>query len=69
MPAMSGTDFARQLLLIRPDLPIILTTGYTASLTVAQVRTMGLKALLLKPHTLDSLGTAVHHVLAERSPP
>jgi hypothetical protein len=44
-------------------LPIILTTGYSASLTPERVREMGIRELLLKPHTIQSLGEAVHRVL------
>jgi PAS domain S-box-containing protein len=64
MPGMTGTDFAKELLQIRPDLPIILTTGYAANLTLERVRALGIQDLLLKPHTLHSLGSAVHRVLA-----
>jgi PAS domain S-box-containing protein len=63
MPLMVGTDFAQQLLALRPGLPIILTTGYSASLTPERVREMGIRELLLKPHTIQSLGMAVHRVL------
>ena len=63
MPLMLGTDFAQQLLLIRPNLPIILTTGYTANLTPERVREMGIREILAKPHTIQSLGMAVHRAL------
>jgi len=63
MPTMLGTDFARELLQLRPNLPIILTTGYTANLTPERVRDLGIRELLLKPHTIQSLGLAVHRVL------
>jgi CheY-like chemotaxis protein len=63
MPRMLGTDFARELLLVRPDLPIILTTGYIASLTEQHVRAEGIRELLLKPHTLQSLGVTIHRLL------
>jgi CheY-like chemotaxis protein len=68
MPGMTGTDLAAQLLKIRPDLPIILTTGYSPYLTAERVRAMGLRDLLLKPQTLLSLGLAVHHALGEKKP-
>lgn len=64
MPGMMGTDLAAQLLSLRPDLPIILTTGYTASLTAESMRVMGIRELLMKPFSFHSLGTAVHRVLA-----
>jgi len=67
MPKMTGTDFAQKLLEIRPDLPIILTTGYSASLTGERVRVLGIRELLLKPHTVQSLGMAAYRVLAGRT--
>ena len=65
MPGMSGTDLAEQVLGIRPDIPIILTTGYTAALTLERVRAMGIRKLLLKPLTMHALGEAVHGVITE----
>ncbi len=63
MPGMTGTEFARALLELRPDLPIILTTGFNASLTEERVRAMGIRELLIKPQTVHSLGTAVNRAL------
>lgn len=68
MPMLTGADLAVQLLAIRPDLPVILTTGYTASLTAEMVKTLGVRELLLKPHSLQSLGVAVHRALAKPIP-
>ncbi len=67
MPGMTGVDFAKHLLQVRADLLIILTTGYAGDLTTEQVRDLGIRGLLLKPHTLHSLGTMVHQVLAKNS--
>jgi signal transduction histidine kinase len=69
MPGMTGFDLANQLLRIRPGLPIILTTGYSASLTSAQVKAAGIHHLLRKPLTLHSLGTAVHAALSPKTLP
>jgi PAS domain S-box-containing protein len=66
MPGMMGTDLAAELLAIRPDLPIILTTGYTAKLTPDIVQAMGIRELLLKPFTLHSLGHVMRRALARR---
>jgi DNA-binding NtrC family response regulator len=68
MPGMVGTDFAAQLLKIRPGLPIILTTGYSPYLTVERVHAMGIRDLLLKPHTLRGLGIAVYRAMTEVKP-
>ena len=63
MPGMTGVDFARELLRLRPGLPIILTTGYSATLTDQKVRELGIRELLLKPPTLLTLGEVLHRVL------
>ncbi len=66
MPVMTGTDFAAHLQKIRPDLPIILATGYSASLTPEHLQEIGIRELLLKPQTLHSLATAVHRALTKK---
>lgn len=64
MPEMTGLALAAQLQLIRPGLPVILTTGYIASLTPEQIKAAGIRQLLRKPSTLHNLGVAIHEVLA-----
>jgi CheY-like chemotaxis protein len=64
MPFMSGLDFAQLLKQIRPDLPIILTTGYPGGLKLEEIKAMGIRELLSKPPSLRSLGMAAHRVLA-----
>jgi signal transduction histidine kinase len=66
MPGMTGFGLASQLLKIRPGLPIILMTGYSASLTSVQVEAAGIRRLLLKPTSIHSLGTAVHMALSAK---
>jgi CheY-like chemotaxis protein len=66
MPGIMGTDLATELLALRPDLPIILSTGYTAKLTPEEVHARGIRELLLKPFTLQSLGGVLRQVLSER---
>ncbi len=67
MPVMNGTSFARQLLATRPKLKIILTTGYSATLTPEMVREMGFRELLPKPAEFHVLAETVQRVVAERS--
>ena len=59
MPGMTGIELARQLLHIRPELPVILMTGYAAMLTPERVRTLGIRELLLKPHSVRMLAEAL----------
>ena len=64
MPGMSGLLLATQLRQLRPGLPILLMTGYSAALTAERLAAAGVHQLLLKPTTLHALGTAVHAALS-----
>lgn len=66
MPSMNGTAFAREVLKIRPDMPIILTTGYSGTMTQEAALQLGFKELLTKPNTARALGEAVQRVLKEK---
>jgi CheY-like chemotaxis protein len=68
MPQMTGLALAMELRKIRPDLPVILVTGYSHSLTPRGVEAAGLRQLLLKPFTIQSLGEAVSAALHAQSP-
>jgi PAS domain S-box-containing protein len=65
MPSMTGIDFARHIGQTRPDLPVILMTGYVGQLRIEQLRPMGIRELLPKPPTIRLLGEAVHRVLTK----
>ncbi len=49
MPRVTGLQLARELLEIRPTVPVILYTGYADNLTEAQARAAGVRALIRKP--------------------
>ena len=49
MPRMTGLELARELLAIRPELPVVLYTGYADGVMDAQVQAAGVRALLKKP--------------------
>ncbi len=64
MPRMVGLDFARAVHNIRPDLPIVLLTGYIEELPEETIRAAGVRRLINKPATIQELGRALHEVLA-----
>jgi CheY-like chemotaxis protein len=64
MPGMTGLELTRQLLEIRPEMPILLATGFSGTLTAESVRQRGIRDLLMKPFTAESIATMVHQVLA-----
>ena len=63
MPLMDGARLGSQLLQIQPRLPIILATGYSATMTNEKVRELGFREVLLKPSTARALGEAVYRAL------
>jgi CheY-like chemotaxis protein len=68
MPGMLGTELAARLLRIKPGLPILLVTGYTATLTSTSIRTLGIGGMALKPLSFETLGRAVHEVITASEP-
>lgn len=63
MPGQTGVELAHTLRQIRPDLPIIITTGYNPTLTQEKVHELGINELVLKPFTMSSLAQAVRRTL------
>ena len=69
MPQMNGDQFAQAVLALRPDIPILMITGYSAGLTRQNVRGLGAFDLLQKPITRQSLTTAVRRALDSANNP
>ncbi|MEO7599635.1 MAG: ATP-binding protein [Opitutus sp.] len=69
MPGMTGIELARQILQLRPELPVVLMTGYAATIDGEQARAQGIAELLLKPHSLTTLGLAVRRALHKATVP
>jgi PAS domain S-box-containing protein len=63
MPTMSGTEFAREVLLARPDLPVVMTSGYVRPKDRDLVKAAGVRELLLKPNTVEELGAVLHRLM------
>ncbi|MCJ8320973.1 MAG: response regulator, partial [Colwellia sp.] len=63
MPIMSGTELAKKILSIRPNLPIILATGYADLMSMDEMNSIGLSACLIKPVRIDELNQTVHKCL------
>lgn len=63
MPKMTGIDLTRQIRRLRPDIPVILCTGYSDRLNYDIAREAGACDLLMKPMDLRGLSTAVRSAL------
>jgi len=63
MPQMTGLELAREVLQLRPDLPIILTTGFDEETAVRRAWELGIRDYLLKPVVLRELAKTVRRVM------
>ena len=63
MPGLTGRELARELLAIRPDIPIIMCSGLTEFLNEGEAREAGVRQFLMKPYSAGSLATAIRKLL------
>lgn len=63
MPKLNGTKLAQHMLHLRPDLPIILCTGYGDEMTSDQATEIGIRELLFKPILRHQLAVAIRNSL------
>jgi signal transduction histidine kinase/CheY-like chemotaxis protein len=66
MPQMTGDALSRALRRLRPDIPIILETGFSHTINAEQAAALGIDAFLLKPWTVRELARTIAQVLAQR---
>ena len=63
MPNMTGDELAKKLMAIRPDIPVILCTGFSTRITEEKAKNMGIKAFILKPLIRKDIAETIRKVL------
>ena len=63
MPQMTGVELAADLVKIRPDLPIILCSGFNESVSPEAARKLNIREFLMKPAKLSDFAKAIRRVL------
>jgi CheY-like chemotaxis protein len=66
MPFMTGETLVRALRRIRPDIPIILCTGYSSNIDADKARAQEIEAFLMKPLSISILAPTIQRLLARR---
>ena len=69
MPDMAGDALARELIAIRPDIPVIICTGFSERVNEETAKRFGVKGFLMKPVSWSDLSEMVRNVLDEARPP
>ncbi len=64
MPEMDGVQLIEKIRHIKPDIPIILCTGFTDVIDEEKALVLGIKKILMKPILKKELATAVREVLS-----
>ncbi|NIA11858.1 MAG: PAS domain S-box protein [Nitrospiraceae bacterium] len=63
MPNMTGEELAKEFLRIRPDIPIILCTGFLDARLSEKARADGIRELIKKPFAMRKLAETIRNVL------
>ena len=63
MPKMTGAELAQKVLKIRPDIPIILSTGYSELISKEKSKAMGISEFIMKPLFAEEIATLIRSVL------
>ncbi|HQJ08770.1 MAG TPA: PAS domain S-box protein [Deltaproteobacteria bacterium] len=63
MPGMTGIDLVKKLLAIRPDTPVILSTGFSEAIDEHELKDLGIREMIMKPLNTVELKTAVRRAL------
>ncbi len=63
MPGMTGIDLASQAFALRPEIPYILCTGYSADISRESAEALGIDRFVQKPVEMEKLGSIVRELL------
>jgi CheY-like chemotaxis protein len=67
MPVMTGATLVAELRHIRPDIPIILCTGFSHLMNAEKAEALGVDAFVLKPGVTQDLAATIQQVLENRA--
>ncbi|MEJ0036161.1 MAG: PAS domain S-box protein [Gammaproteobacteria bacterium] len=68
MPGINGIDVARRVLQIRPEIPVLLASGYVRPEDVEIARSIGVRDVIWKPTTINEMGELLGRILAKIIP-
>ena len=66
MPLMTGDRMALEMMGLRPDLPVIICTGFNELLTKERAQELGIREILMKPFLKNEAATLIRQVLDQR---
>jgi CheY-like chemotaxis protein len=67
MPNLTGDRLAKELMKIRPDIPIILCTGFSENISEQKAKEIGIRELSMKPLVMRDLAMTTRRVLGSKN--
>ena len=66
MPNMTGENPAKEFISIRPDIPIIICTGFSGRINKEKSESIGIKSFMMKPVNKSELAKTIRKILDEK---
>ena len=63
MPYMTGKELAKELLKIRPDIPIAVCSGYSNAILPHETESLGIRDYLMKPFNKRKIAETINKAL------
>ena len=67
MPEITGFELAREVLRIRPDIPLILSTGFSETISSDEAKAAGIREFIMKPISKRELIEVIHRALSPKA--
>ncbi len=66
MPDMTGDMLAKEIMDVRPDMPVILCSGYSERISDAMVKELGIRAIMMKPALAYEIASTIRQIFDQR---
>ncbi len=63
MPEMTGVQLIEKMVAIRPDIPVVICTGFSEQISVEKAKDVGVHGFLTKPVTKEKMAAMIRNVL------
>ncbi|MGM0418561.1 MAG: protein kinase domain-containing protein [Thermodesulfobacteriota bacterium] len=66
MPVMTGDKLVSEIYKKRPDIPVIICTGFAESVTEKKIKKLGIKKTMIKPFNITELNNEIREILDDK---
>lgn len=67
MPGMTGDVLASELMKLRPEIPVILYTGFSHTITPEKAKSIGILEFIMKPFLTSEIASTLRNVLDQKT--